>query len=135
MQPRLFDSEIEYGSDFETAWRAYFYTRGKEDGWRAWGQTVRYRPEMPLLLICISEYRAELRKTKLAQAYFASWLRGKRWMDHLAEARYRLNNPLPGVPARKSFRASDYPDVPEELRPKKTAAQILAEHAARRNNI
>lgn len=126
MQPKLLLPADEYASDFEIAWRAYSYTRGKHDAFKAWAQMSSQRPAGPLLLLCIEEYRCELRKTKLSQAYFASWLRGRRWLDHIEDARYRLNNPLPASPVRSYFKASDYPDVPLEHRPKLTAAQIIA---------
>lgn len=127
----LFPVQNEYSRDFERLWRAYRYSRGKDDAYKAFRQMATQMPEDELLLLCISEYQADIKKTKVSQAYFGTWLRKRRWLDFIEEARYRLNNPLPAVPARQAFRSAiEQPDHPDYHKPVRSYLEILAERGA-----
>lgn len=128
MSAALFPLKIQYGSEFEQAWERYSYKLDKDDAFTAWRQTALMRPELPLLLLCIDEYRARIKKTKTTQKYLAGWLRKRRWEDDMADAQYRLDNPVPKATSRRAFKLSDYPDP--LTRPTRTAAEIIAAHRA-----
>lgn len=109
--PNLFSPS--YPIAFEDAWRRYSYKRcSKPDSLKAWKQTELHRPDLPILFLCIDEYRIDIAKTKLHQAHFATWLRGHRWEGYLDEATLRFNTPKTATIARPAFRADQYP-IPE----------------------
>lgn len=126
----LFPAPTQYGAEFEIAWSAYRYKRGKDEAWGQWRKTGAIRPELALLLICIAEYHSDLKKTKVSQKHFSSWLCSKRWEDFIEEAilRKRIADHPELIPKpRASFQASEYaaPDAATKLTPWK---EVLAKH-------
>lgn len=129
MGETLFDIPYHYTQEFERAWECYRYKRCKDDAFKAWGKMKPQLPDKPLLHLCIDEYLIEMRKLKQHQAHFASWLRARRWLDFIDDAKLRRAR-IGVIAVRRAFKASDY-DIPIEQRAKRTAAEILADYAKR----
>lgn len=100
LQERETEREIEIDAlspdGFDEFWVSYPRKTAKADAVKAWKQTAKKRPAMPVLLAALETAKAGWSDPRYVP-YPASWLRGQRWEDHgVSEAPIRRLKPEVG---------------------------------------
>lgn len=91
----------DYTPDFEQFWKEYDAATlcpnaSKRDAFAAWQQIGNDRPETPVLLSCVKEFKAHIRAKTGFMPHPATWLRQRRyetWLDKVAPS---TANPVEG---------------------------------------
>lgn len=146
---------VQYSDDYEQVYRLYRSRAEmpscmrKSDGYAAWIKTRNIRPELPIMLLCVSLYLDQLEGTKrvrqngrdskveyCAKLHLSTYLNKMAWQDFVerATASKALSQIAPTEAqtpaARSSFKATDY-FSPPRTSPLKPISQILAEKRER----
>lgn len=142
---------VQYSDDYDQVWLLYRSRAEmpscmrKGEGYAAWIKTRNLRPELPIMLACISLYLDQLENTKRVRnngrdskiefhpkLHLSTYLNKLAWQDFQERATASLAlAQIPATeaqeaPTRRSFKASDLPD-PIRTGPLKPWRQILAE--------